>query len=701
MTETDAINYVDTDARPVLFVAFPRDSPVIQLLTQRYRVEGILPGILEAAEYLTGAKGSGGDAPAGAGEPAIALVNCLDYYRNISVLQKDPDGELIRQLGLLKEARDDLEVRLLMPEGKNTDQDILVELMSRGFYDFWFLTALRRPLLLEILETKRDFREIEAYLSRLPPPAPRGEGGQAVGKWMEKYLPSLKPELYLPLLKKAAPALPGSLRGLLAGAGIGAAVEGGRGRRRGSMPPDTGWTDDGAPDAGRAGAGYAGEGVPEAGWAGVRFTGEGMPDGETEPWSDYASGAETQSGYAGRANGAADADYGVDFYAPVRNLAGKADKLRQRIKGIKPIKPQPAEALLMAEGPPEEGKPHSEEGASGVTGVAEASGEGASLSEEGASGVAEASGEGISLVAEKPSAAGRKAKAEKRLKAERAAKPAKRRSGKALGKLRSLTGGKRRRLPPGAGALGDSVLFYSEEDCLMPYALAFMTAAYFAGRGGKTLLVELPGSGSRLAVALGLRHPEKNISGALRGYGSGERGDWGKYCFNGLELFNDPKAYDQSGYSKRLPRSLYFLPDDHAEEALYPHCDGFLASLVHWAIMEAKFTSIVYVGFGSREGLCWKKGLVCSRKVIAFPPWPGGFNEVPRLENDWHKGCLPAFDGSWGVSYIRKEVKSLRLKEYLIVPGALKEDFIQMAAFERGNGDYSPESLQCLEALWG
>ncbi|MCL2166323.1 MAG: hypothetical protein FWH49_03435, partial [Clostridiales bacterium] len=140
-------------------------------------------------------------------------------------------------------------------------------------------------------------------------------------------------------------------------------------------------------------------------------------------------------------------------------------------------------------------------------------------------------------------------------------------------------------------------------------------------------------------------------------------------------------------------------PDQDTEEKLYPLWDGFLSSLVHWAVIEEKFSYILYVGFGDRRNLCWKDGLVCSYKIIAFSPWPSGFNEIPDLEHVWRRRCLPAFDGSWGTQYIREESKCLRLKDALIVPYTVKADFLQMSAFQRESSDFSPESRLCLEML--
>lgn len=570
--------------KPVYFISFPADTPVAALLPRNYRTEGIFQGIAEAAAFFAGINGNTGDGSerinddsAGAGEEnEIAVVNGIDYYRNVPYLQKEPDGELIRRLGELKLARDDLSIRLLMPDEKNTNQNLLIDLMSRGFYDFWFLTALSKPLLIEILETKRDFRAIEAYLGKLPPSAHPAED-EARGKIL-KRLNGLSLKNYLP---KALPAMDLAVDEWLS-----------KGIKRIT--------------AEKAPLGKAASAISYMAPETPAMTNERVP-GEYAP-VDHVPVDPADGDLIRQAD---ETEYAIDFPAGEKTTAGGSGGLWRLVKPRRRAE------------------------------------------------------------SERPAKPGRH-KTKRRIEKKTAAVPA-----------------------------GDAALFYSEEDCLMPYALAFLTACYFASRDSKTLLVELPDSGSRLAAAFGLRHPEKNLSGALRGYASGERGEWSKYCFNGLELHDDPRTLDRAGYGRRLPRTLYFLPDYHTEESLYAFWDGFAASLIHWAIMEEKFSHIIYIGFGKPENLCWKNGLVCGRKIVAFPPWPNGFNEASVLENRWKKDCLPAFDGSWGLQYIRKEVKSLKLKNYLIVPGTVKEDFIQMAAFERDGAEFSTESLKCLAALWG
>ncbi|MCL1849735.1 MAG: hypothetical protein FWF83_08750, partial [Clostridiales bacterium] len=169
----------------IYFVLFQPNSQVFSLLPPYCALGGVFADLQEAIAFFAERKDAGEQVeqtnqPEGIGqsgqseewgqmERAIAVVNCLDYYRRSTFQNKEQDGPLLQLLGKLREADAALGIRLLMPESKNTDQGLLIDFMSRGFYDFWFLSAVTRGTLKEILETRREFREMEAYLHTLPP----------------------------------------------------------------------------------------------------------------------------------------------------------------------------------------------------------------------------------------------------------------------------------------------------------------------------------------------------------------------------------------------------------------------------------------------------------------------------------------------------------------------------------------------------
>jgi hypothetical protein len=684
---------------------------VLSLLPKGYGIEGAFQDIKEATAFFASSpdhEGRKAEKAAGTGagiaeessnegdgeekpESAAVLVNCLDYYRHVPLLQKEPDADLLRMLIGLRDAKEGLGIRLLMPEEKNTNQDLLIDMMSQGFLDFWFVSAISGSLLSEILHTKRNFREMEAYLGTLPPPViPSQEGTKgnlfagllkgspyvekALGKWLGKAADKHMGER----LGKAPDKHMGERLGKASdkhmGAWLGKAVDKYMGE---SVQPDKlkpsrhavqepiselGFAERPAKELGSllqpAPKVDAGEGVSACG---VSVYDESVYSIPSHDVSAYDASAYDVSAYDAPAYDESAYDIPADdipVYGTSAYDAPAFDNDDPTEDTCIDLLSQPSKSA-------------SQFGSRARAPLA----------------TQEAADYAVDFYAAAKVAAGKMNSLFGQVLTGHGAKH----SGK---------GAKRAKKGVGADFAHDSLLFYSEEDCMLAYALAFLTAGYLASRGGKTLLVELPGSGSRLAVTFGLRHPDKNLPGALRDYAFGERREWQDHCFNGTELYHDPRALDHTDYSKRLPKLLYFLPDSDTEGNLYPHWDGFLGSLIHWAVMAEQFSYIIYVGFGGMDNLCWKKGLVCSHKIIIFPPWPNGFNEASALEKNWKKGCLPAFDGAWGMKYIGKEVRNMNLKKHLIIPGSVKEDFIRMAAFERGAEDYSPESLRCLEILW-
>ena len=635
--------------KPVYFVYFPDNSPVFSLMPSQYITRGAFSDIQEAMVYFSAhndatdtAAHNAASEPASYGDAAeptisdakqaeskIVLINCLDYYRRLSRSQKEPDAVLLQQLVALKEADALLGIRLLMPEDKNTDQNLLIDLMSQGFHDFWFVPSLNRRLLHSILDTRRSFRDMEAYLGTLPPPdLPQDEEGR------------------------------GSLAGfLLSSLPAGGAL----GRWIGKS---------GEPQAKKAKAQNRADDRLE-------ISAPSRMDGDEHP--DMRRPAETDSFAFPDARHDETVDLAMDFSAAaksamhgVKGLFHREDKRTGQEEAV----------LLNAVLTPDAAALHSCGAAATETEAPAREGAMAPYRFAAPPDDAEAPDMHVPLSysAAAPGSAGSPSL-----------------GARVSGIVRRKPG--RETLPAANLPASATILFHSEEDCVLPYALASMTASLLASSGGKTLLVELPGSGSRLAETLGLRHPERNLHDALRRYASGEPGPWRRYCFNGRELLGDPQATDRSQRSKRLPAALYFLPDSYTEESLFSHWSGFLASLIHWAIMEEQFSYIVYVGFGDTASRCWSKGLVCGHKVIVLSPWPAGFNAVPQLQSIWRKGCLPAFDGSFGRGYIDREMKTMQRKEYLVLPRAVREDFLQMAALERDIADLSPESLACISAM--
>ncbi|MEA4891728.1 MAG: hypothetical protein VB085_04100 [Peptococcaceae bacterium] len=244
-----------------------------------------------------------------------------------------------------------------------------------------------------------------------------------------------------------------------------------------------------------------------------------------------------------------------------------------------------------------------------------------------------------------------------------------------------------------------TVLFYSEDDSLLIYAAAILSAFELSRRGIPVLVLELPGSGSRLATALGLRHPRRNLHRLLKDFASGKEIDFADYCFNGPVYAQDPQSFDPPQPAAAYPGSLWFLPDDHTPPQETDRCwERFFSAWLQWALLEKAFPCIFCIGFGpgtfSPEGIKppgW-------RLVFAAQPWPGSFNRMIGLHRRWQENGLFLL-GEEGKESADRELAGKDL-HWLTVPKAVIEEFIRLTAFRRKPGRCSATTAELAAELY-
>jgi len=169
-------------------------------LSENYRICGqsrnLAEACLWAARQMKVEEGLVESVEAVASEPDILLINGLEHYRQEWKHKQNPDQYLMDQLLHIKQALPFSRFKLLLPESKNRDQDLLIDLMQNDFYDFWFLEGLSKGQLSGILATDRSFAEVEQYLQTLPLPLVRNEttpaakffDRRAISEWRNKNL---------------------------------------------------------------------------------------------------------------------------------------------------------------------------------------------------------------------------------------------------------------------------------------------------------------------------------------------------------------------------------------------------------------------------------------------------------------------------------------------------------------------------------
>lgn len=240
------------------------------------------------------------------------------------------------------------------------------------------------------------------------------------------------------------------------------------------------------------------------------------------------------------------------------------------------------------------------------------------------------------------------------------------------------------------GRLGTTALFYGEDDSMLVYASALLTAFQLSERGAPVLVVELPGSGSRLGSALGLRHPGRNLRCLLERLSRGGQVELDRCCFTGPDYARDEASFDLASPAASYPECLWFLPDDCTPAEASGACwERFCAELLTWALLEKGFPYIFYVGFGPTAlqiaGAKPPGRFVC----FAAQPWPASFQRYFQLRKLWSGGSVFLY-GEEGKEAVARELKEK--KTSLIVPRAAIDEFVRLSFFERKKGGFCREA---------
>jgi len=247
-----------------------------------------------------------------------------------------------------------------------------------------------------------------------------------------------------------------------------------------------------------------------------------------------------------------------------------------------------------------------------------------------------------------------------------------------------------------------TAFFWSEDDCLLTYGIAFLLAYFLAASGYKTVLAEVPGRQPRLGISLGIRHPFWNVRSALSKFALEQSCRFNKFVFNGKAFRNSREAYDRHHYVKNYPDLLYFFPDGSEEEwpkeeELKNKWESFMISWLQWAMFQENFQFIIFCGFGHSfyQDVVLKR--VAYLKALIAHPWAGGFKLAQEAENMWPGKNL--FLWSHPSPSLKKETKKLPRKQCFQVPYTIYTDFINITSFLQPPDELQAESAKFLEKV--
>lgn len=169
-------------------------------LCEKYLISGRSRSMTEAVRQAEGTAANVRDAidvnMDGAAGPDFFLINGLDHYRQEWKRRQNPDRLLIDSLRQLQSRWPCSRVKLLLPESKHQDQELLTDLMQNNIYDFWFTDHLQQGGVSEIIEVNRDFAAVEQYLGTFPmPPAGNRPSGMTRGPGQPETIKGIAPSI--------------------------------------------------------------------------------------------------------------------------------------------------------------------------------------------------------------------------------------------------------------------------------------------------------------------------------------------------------------------------------------------------------------------------------------------------------------------------------------------------------------------------
>jgi hypothetical protein len=158
-----------------IYLVFARVDEAFETeLCEKHLISGRSRSLTEAVRQSEGFAANAPDAidgnVDGTAGPDVFLINGLDHYRQEWKRRQNPDRLLIDSLQQLQSQWPRSRIKLLLPERKHQDQELLTDLMQNNIYDFWFTERLQQGEVSQIIDANRDFAALEQYLGTFPAP---------------------------------------------------------------------------------------------------------------------------------------------------------------------------------------------------------------------------------------------------------------------------------------------------------------------------------------------------------------------------------------------------------------------------------------------------------------------------------------------------------------------------------------------------
>lgn len=246
------------------------------------------------------------------------------------------------------------------------------------------------------------------------------------------------------------------------------------------------------------------------------------------------------------------------------------------------------------------------------------------------------------------------------------------------------------------------IAFYSEDDSLLNYGLAVLTAFELAGYGFKVALVETVNTVPRLASILSLVHPYFNTRHAVTMYIQ-KNNDFIKDCLFNKDIYlGDQNSPHKNSIIENYPPDLYLLPDGINKESINlteieRNWQEFIIDFTRLTIFEKGFNFLIFICQGNNDINNFVLNNIANLQYITINMLPGsiayGINERKKDKGKVH------LVGSKNIKYISGQLNEIEEAPFLYAPDSFANDFLEFVYLKKKKNITSEDSKKFINQI--
>lgn len=248
------------------------------------------------------------------------------------------------------------------------------------------------------------------------------------------------------------------------------------------------------------------------------------------------------------------------------------------------------------------------------------------------------------------------------------------------------------------------IAFFSEDDSMLNYGTAVLTAFELASYGLKVALVETVNYIPRLAGILSVAHPFFNTRHAVSMYAQ-KNNDFMRNCLFNKDIYlgDENSCYKNSAIEK-YPIDLYLLPDGIEKESVYlsdieKNWQEFITDFTRMTVFEKGFNFLIFICQGINSINNFVLNNVANLQYITLNMLPGsityGINERNKGNGKVH------LIGSKNIKYITSQLNEIDEAPFLYYPDNFSDEFLEFIYLKKKKNATSEESKRFINQIIG